>query len=197
MTRLIQFVCGRLLGSTVYIYVDDCFCVELSTTIHSAHDSFRTLCEILGFALATGKAQAPAKSLILLGALAMLHPDRVSACLPGRKRFVLPNGPGQILMFDHLNPAQAAKCRGRLGFAQSLVFGRVGRALTQPLSARQYSRVGGRKHPLTAELGEPLEWRISILDTAAPPRSTFRYVEADFILYGCFCWGAIAEWSLS
>ena len=93
--------------------------------------------------------------------------------LPERRRGDLINDIRQILLFDQLNPAQAAKLRGRLGFAQSLMFGRVGRALLQPITARQYSRGVGRKHPLTPELREAPEWWVSCLDTAVPRTTMF------------------------
>ena len=177
MTRFAQFVPGRIFGIVVFFYAGDCFCIEVAATIQPPLCFFTIVGEPLGFPLAPAKSQGPAKSLRLLGANVTLRPGRSSAQLPVRRRSYLINDINQVIRFDQLNPAQSAKLRGRLGFAQSLLFARVGRAMIHPVTSRQYSRTVGRKHPLTPELHEALEWWISALNTQfrapspLPPRS--------------------------
>ena len=153
VTRFIQFILERIFGVVIFVYVDDCFCIEVATTVQSALKCFTGVCELFGFSLSPTKSQGPTKSLQLMGAELSIFTGHVSACLPERRRIDLINDLKRIITFDQLNPAQAAKLRGRLGFAQSLLFGRVGRALLQPLTDRQYARSFGRKHPLLRSYG--------------------------------------------
>ena len=61
--------------------------------------------------------------------------------------------------------------RGRLGFAQSLMFGKFGRAQLQPFSNRQYSRARRGSHPLNLEIREVIPWRIAVLRTVSERRT--------------------------
>eukprot|EP00971_Amphidinium_carterae_P246359 4893121-Amphidinium_carterae.1 len=45
---------------------------------------------------------------------------------------------GDILKRDRLEPGHAGKLKGKLLFASSQLWGRVGRAFLRPLSERQY-----------------------------------------------------------
>ena len=73
-----------------------------------------------------------------------------------------------ILARDSLTPAAAAKVRGKLGFALSLMFGKFGRALLHEFTARQYTKAKGPKFPLAVELRETIEWRARWLPDAIP-----------------------------
>ena len=60
------------------------------------------------------------------------------------------------------NIRKRGKIRGRLGFTQSLLFGRFGKALLQPITQRQYTRF--RKKPqLNAQLRYCIKWWIATL----------------------------------
>ena len=58
--------------------------------------------------------------------------------------------------------------RGKLGFAQTLMFGRTGRALIHPFTARQYEPGARAKAPLSTELKEVIPWWIAQLARTRP-----------------------------
>ena len=112
--------------------------------------------------------------------------DRKSASLPTRRKTDLMNDIRQILQYNQLNPAQASKLRGGIGFSQSLLFGKVGWALLQPLTQRQYSKTTGRAHPLSGELAGALKWRLAALESA-PVRSAPYKIRKPVLLYTHAC----------
>ena len=59
-----------------------------------------------------------------------------------------------------LSPDAEAKVRGRLGFAQSLLFGEYGRAMLNDFALRQYSRGNA---PLAGALLKTVQWRLDTL----------------------------------
>ena len=153
------------------VYVDDVFIVETAEAVGSAFHIFKAVWALLGFQLEDDKQQTPTKTPILLGAEITLTLNWITARLPGRKRKGLINETRQVLPNGQLAPSQAAKLRGRLGFSHSLLFGRMGRAWLNPLTARQYSKSLGRFRPITAELKETPTWWIEILYNAIPRRT--------------------------
>ena len=171
VTLFLKWLMLTVFNVVINVYVDDVFIVETAETINNAFLVFKAVCELLGFQLEVSKQQEPTKTPNLLGAEITLTQRWITARLPGRKRKDLINELKQALSNGTLTPAQAAKLRGRLGFSQSLLFGRMGRALLNPLSARQYSKTSGRFHPLNEQLKQTLEWWIEILRTANPRRT--------------------------
>ena len=124
----------------------------------------------------------------------------MAAVLPTRKAKDLVNELQQISQKGNLTPAHAAKIRGRVGFSQSLLFGRFGRALSYAFTARQYSKLSCRFRPLNDELKEAIDWRIGALSGPTPrkilfnlPRPTLVYVDAA----GCGHAGAAAFYDTS
>ena len=172
VARLLQWALLTRFGVYLPIYVDDCFLIEPAETAEIAYlraNIFNALC---GFRL--GKFNRPQPSLLLLGAQVTICPDFVSAALPLKRRGDLVEEVQRVLAADALTPGQAAKLRGRLGFAQSLMFGKYGRALLQPLTNRQYSRAVRGEHTSNQELREVLPWWAAVLRNAAGRRTWFR-----------------------
>ena len=157
VANFLKRVTLTVFGVIISVYVDDVFIVEQAETIISSYNSFKIACAILGFQLEESKQQDPTKTPSLLGAEITSTQNWITARLPGRKRKDLVNEMKQILTNGHLTHAQAVKLRGRLGFTQSLLFGRLGRALLNPLSGRQYAKITGRYHPITDEIKLTLE----------------------------------------
>ena len=91
----------------------------------------------------------------------------VHASLPKAKARKIIDEIQHILKTNVLSPAQAAKLRGKLGFAQSLLFGRFGRAMLKPITERQYSVVR-RRAPLRTNLRVALTWWVSALKNPKP-----------------------------
>lgn len=132
-----------MFGVAISVYVDDVLIVELAAADFAASQSFKLACALLGFQHEHTRQQDPTKTPSLLGADITFTQNWITASLPDRKRKALVNELKQILSNGHLSPAQVAKIRGRLGFSKSLLFGRLGRALLNTLSERQYSRTKG------------------------------------------------------
>ena len=76
-----------------------------------------------------------------------------------------------VLSRKSRHPASAARVRGKLGFAQSLVFGKLGRAMLHELSLRQYPLSGGPMFPLSGELGGTLLRWGNWIPTSTPTNS--------------------------
>ena len=83
-------------------------------------------------------------------------------------------------------PEESANFRGRLGYEQSLVFGRLGRAFLHPLTDRQYCRRALEVYPLNVDLRESLTWRA---DTIAPtiPRRGDLHLKRPILAYSDAC----------
>ena len=69
----------------------------------------------------------------------------MAAALPEGRRGSLTCELNEILKAVTLTPWQAAKIRGELGFAQSLMFCKYGRVQLQPFANRQYYRAKARR----------------------------------------------------
>ena len=108
-----------------------------------------------------------------LGANVSILPDCVAASLPANRRGALISDILEVLRTGALAPSQAAKLRGRLGFAQSLMFGRFGRVLLQPPTNRQYSPAIRGRHLLNGELRDVLPWWVATLRSCAERRTWF------------------------
>ena len=192
VTALIQWILITYFGLFLPIYVDDCFLVEPAGAVESAYQRMNFLIMLCGFKL--GKFSAPACSISLMGAFVSIKDDFVTAALPLERRDALISDIQEILRSGNLTPGQAAKLRGRLGFAQSMLFGKFGRVLLQPITNRQYSRATKGVHPLKDELREVLPWWPTALRNACGRRTWFRgprpavvYVDAA----GCGHLGAV------
>ena len=170
VTAFLQFVLRALFWIWLGVYVDDCYAVEPAELVDSAFVAVKELCEILGLSLSDGKEVPPRRSMQLLGAHVTLEAGRVLASLPERKLAEYRGVLLGALRQDRLSPAAAAKLRGRLGFAQSLLFGQFGRSMLNDLSVRQYARCLSRLSPLTDALRSTIEWWVKVLPTA-PPRA--------------------------
>ena len=75
-----------------------------------------------------------------------------------------------VLSTRRLSPASAAKLRGRLGFAQALLFGKFGRAKPHDFTLRQYS---SGEEPLSASLLDTARWWIGTLNESIPREIRF------------------------
>lgn len=91
--------------------------------------------------MAADKERPPSNTIDLLGAQIVLSQSFVEASLPSHRRETLSKGIRQILPDNRLSPAEAAKWRGELGFAQSLLFGRMGRTVIQPFPHDNTQRI--------------------------------------------------------
>ena len=173
VTQFLKWALSKFFGITIAVFVDDVHASEPLSTCDSAFRTVKALCALLGLVLDPLKETAPTCSLNLLGAFISVHSGYVDASLPERRRDELRNDVQTVLKNNRLTPALAAKLRGRLGFAQSLMFGRVGRAHLAVLSDRQYTQMSGTRFPLNDELRASLSWWVQFLSTPLPRRVYF------------------------
>ena len=134
----------------------------------SAFLATKALCGLLGLTLEPRKESPPAQPMSLLGANVTIAGHVVTAKLATRKRNEYRAALTSILAGNRMAPSIAAKTRGKLGFAQSMCFGRYGRAMLHDLTMRQYATIGKPKYWITSELRESLQWWLSTLGTARP-----------------------------
>ena len=161
-----------------------CFTGEPSETVQSAFDNIKYVCSVLGFSLEPEKECPPATETHILGARIRLSEYDIEAFLPDRKRAAITAELASVLQRRKLTPADAGKLRGRLGFAQSFIFGKFGRAHLAPLTARQHAI--GPVRALNPDLFEVLPWWINMLHSATPRRlSCFR--EHPIVVYSDAC----------
>ena len=163
-------------------YVDDCFATAPESTCSSAFLAVKGVCEILGFPLEEKKECLPAPTIDILGATVSIGSFFVEARLPTGRKGRLISDLKEIAPRGTLTPGKAAKIRGRLGYAQSLMFGRLGRAHLQPFSDRQYAKHGLGKWELNSDLKEVLAWWIANVFSAVPRRVNFSK-EAPVLVY--------------
>ena len=167
MTNAFGFLLMRLFALWVAIYVDDCYTIEPDGTAQSALDTLNGLAKILGLVLEPDKQVGPTITALLLGANISLEKRFIRVELPTLKAQALIRDMELILKDNSLSSTDAAKLRGRLGFSQSLLFARFGKALLQPITRRQYTNF--RKKPLlNAELRYCMKWWVATLKNPTP-----------------------------
>ena len=184
VTNFFEFALRRLFKIWLGVYVDDCFTIETERTAANALRVIKDFASILGLELAPNKQVGPIVSAQLLGARISLLPDRMKAEISDSRAAELVLSLREVLLSNKLSPASAAKLRGRLGFAQSLVFARHGRAMLQPFTRRQYSHFK-RRPLLSAELRFAILWWIQTINENIPrtipfvlPKPTIAYSDA-------------------
>ena len=168
LTSFAQFVLRKVFLVWLGVFVDDCYCVDPQSTIATALWVTRELCSLLGLVLAPDKEQPPTQALTLLGASIQLGRRHVSASLTEKRKTDYVALLKNILRRNSLSPEAAAKIRGKLGFAQSLMFGKYGRAILHEFSARQYSSMKGPTFPLSPALVETIQLWVSTLPATKP-----------------------------
>ena len=175
VAAFLRWICARMFGIAVYVYVDDCFLVEPTTTIGSAFRTFKNVCDLFGLPLEDSKEKTPSAGTELLGANIQFSPGHVQASLPPKKASTYQDELRKILSNNTLSPGDAAKIRGKLGFAQTLMFGRSGRAMLQPFSARQYDPTATSRANLSIDLKESIPWWIGQLSRTRPRMVSTKY----------------------
>ena len=97
--------------------------------------------------LEPSKEKPHATSAELLGASVDIGNRHVSAALAAERKTDYVALLRVVLARGALTPAAAPKIRGKLGFAQSLVFGKSGRVMMKDFATLQYSSLHGPWFP--------------------------------------------------
>ena len=158
--RFIRSVARRVLNLALCQYVDDFFACEESSTAKHALDCLARIVDAI-FGAGT---LAPAKmdfgqSLIVLGVEIQLHVDHYVLKPSKAKMLKCLVVIREALARKHLPPGHAQKLAGRLRWACTHLFFRLGRAMMQPLY-EQHSVPSGN---IGASLHLALEWWEEVL----------------------------------
>ena len=203
VTRFLQHVLERLFSIHVCVFVDDVYCIEPVTTVSSAFHCVKTLCFELGLLLAADKESPPGRPANLLGTRLILFSHHLLVGVTPKRLKRLTALLDFTLYRNSLTAAAASKVRGKLGFAQTMLFGRMGRAQLSSFADRQYDRSGRRFCSLNEPLREACQWWLAALPTLpirqvplapVPPVSGYSDA-AGFGHVGVICFTLSDAWS--
>ena len=180
VVETLKFLCRELFHINCKFFVDDGFGAEPESTAKSAFETIEEFASLLGFKLHPDKKVPPTSDIRLLGAQIRILKDRVIAQNPVERIRKIKTEIARILTLKSLSPAQSASFRGRLGFTQSLMFGRIGRSKTHALIARQYTKQ--RSLRLNKDLVHELKWWFKNLATI-PHRTLPITHKANHVVY--------------
>ena len=169
------------LNLLVLDYVDDVNGVEPAFSAESARKAWIELIDLLGLKLDLDKtSRVAAPEFDSLGVHFTLNdPQGVVEILPSRAAS-LQADIRLLLEADSLCPGQAARLRGKLGFAVVAAFGRFGRAQMSAIKRRQYAPPS-KDFKLTKVLRAQLRWWLQRL-SCLPPRSIPRHPATKFLV---------------
>ena len=167
-TRFPKWMSAEFSDIAIHVYAGDIYCAEPRRTCEPSFLAAKAVCRLLGLVF-----EYQERTTANARPVAVTCPVGHFGCvmrgsLPGPKRLGLIYDLKQILKVGRLTPAQAAKMRGRIGFRQSLLYGRVGRSLLSPFSDRQYSTATGTQRPLSGELRDATRRWINELGRTMP-----------------------------
>ncbi len=176
ISRAVTFLARKLLDIPVDSYFDDFWCVDRADLAARSFDAFERLNVLLGFQIKTSKDVHPTSSGALLGIEVDIATLPFTASVTESRRAAILESILCILRVDFLSPGEASTLAGRMNFAASAIFGRVGRAPLRAVYARQElrrenSNVGSSKatYALTRLLRAALKCLASLLHDP-PPR---------------------------
>ena len=158
----------------------DLFCIGHESTVGSDRHVIKEMRHLLGREMAPDKEISPTISTLLLGAQIELSPGFARASIPWPRSFRAIDEINEILKASNRSPAHSEKLGGGHGFAQSLLFGRFGRAILKPLAGRQYSMVR-RRVPLQTSLRNALVLWASALMNHKPRLVPLRTIRSCIV----------------
>jgi len=133
----------RAYGMMLDHFFDDFFLVSVSPEANTSAFCLRETFKLLGLTLDPDKSQLPSEAAHILGVVfctKKLESERLLLVEPKpTRRRNLQLLIRKILTDGELNPTVAASLVGKFGFLCSTLFGKIGRACTGPIRARQYS----------------------------------------------------------
>ena len=178
-SRLINEILTNVFSLPASFYYDDKFGFEISESLESAIETVKFVHTALGAKLAADKHQSGQK-VEILGVQYDLK-KLVLQITPQRRRDLV-NEVDQILRADSLTPAAAAKLKGKLNFAATTLWGKVGRAFLLALSERQYS--AKQRKALDSALRSSLTMWLRLV-AGAKPRHVYlgSTAPSDFVLF--------------
>ena len=120
-------------------HVDDIVYGDTDNEVNSAAECVRMVAKLFGFKLKEAKSRGPTRELEALGGLFSLPSvasGQILIQLKPAKQDKYCNRIAKVLSKERLGSAEACKIAGVMQWAQSLMFGRVGRAFLWPIYQR-------------------------------------------------------------
>ena len=152
---------------------NECFAMYPKQTAHNATNAINEFAQLPGIELSPTKTYSPFYTAPLLGdGNTLSHGRRLAEIAPRRAHGVT------VPLYEipkpyKLSPAVAAKLRGRLGCARSLLLSRFAGASMHPFTRKQYKRSTGRPL-LPAELRRSAQWRSQDIDDNVPRATPYK-----------------------
>ena len=172
VATFIQFLACERLSLTVSAFVGDVFRSEPASAETSSFWSFKRIAELVGFPTSDKQGQHPTTALHLLGDQVAIGSTSFCAAERLARVATLRGHIAQALRTNFLTPAAASKLRGKLGFYNALLAGKIGRGMMGPLIARQYWR---RRRSLDTTLRRNLLWRYAAPGNLPPHVTPFHF----------------------
>ena len=143
--------------------VDDLLCVEPLCTIDAAYRFWRGFADLCGWDVPDAKSPPPSRLTRLLGAISDLRLTPMCApCfrIAEDRAEKISRILKMVAKCNKLTPALAGNIWGQLGFSQTAMCGRFGRAMLRAFKRRQYER--GR-YGLNEQILATIRWWIDVL----------------------------------
>ena len=171
VSRAVVFLARKLLDIPVDSYFDDFWGVDYEENVDASYRAFAALNELLGFAIKHSKDVPPTSADSLLGVYVNIVSVPFTASVTNERRVSLREVLREHIRSNKLSPASAATLAGRLNFAASALFGRVGRAPLRAVYARQHQERDPENlyYRLTVLLRAALQALFDLLE-CPPPR---------------------------
>jgi len=162
----LAFLARKLFCIPLQVYFDDAWGIESAATAQSAFEAFGVLNTAFGFAIKFSKDWLPGPRVPILGVELDVEHALVLLCITDSRARKIGMLLQSVLHNSQLSSTQAASLAGKLGFACTSAFGRLGRAVIKPIRDRQYSP---GESGLPMPLRRALAWFLRVMPSL-PPR---------------------------
>ena len=173
--ELLTVIAIRWLGICAFRYVDDFFAPERAETMqHATQCIARLIRAVLGREAIEDRKLDFGLSLVVLGVRCQLSAAGLCLFPEPSKVHKWTAGIRDALDKDILNAGAAQKLAGRLSWAQTHLFHKLGRAMLRPIFAQRWSRSG----KISKVLRTALLWWLHVLDVGICERRDWQRHDA-------------------
>ena len=183
----------RLLGIPLLAFFDDFFTAERADEAQDSFEAFKELNDVLGFDIKTKKDVPPTVHLEVLGHGTRLGTPPFKLSVTKSRKSGLRRVALRALRSKKISPKVSGSMAGKLNFAATALWGRIGRTAMQAFYARQHDPFP--KQSLSVRLEQALRWVAYALPYANTRQVSdepeyvrqFLFVDAE----GSGGWGAV------
>jgi hypothetical protein len=122
--------------------VDDVISIERLITAESGREAWLLFMELTGWLISLAKSPKPSQQMIIIGVMLDLRPfpcNDPAVSITAKRVQAIEATLRRILKTKIISCGMASSLAGKMGFAMSATFGRVGRAKLRPIINRAYS----------------------------------------------------------